>query len=460
MGIVDRWRRFVGADQERYSFADWLEQMSFNGTTYPLYGGSLYGNEEKIGGGFEAYVNGAYKSNGVVFACMLARLMLFSEARFAWRDLSSGRPGDITVPKDGRNPASGELDLLMHPWYGGTTGDLLARMIQDADLAGNAFVWRNGRELQRLRPDWVSIAYDGNPWDLGTSVSGYLYQEGGPQKGKDPVFKGRDSVAHFAPNPDPTSPWRGMSWLTPVIREIQADSAATAHKGSLFQHGATPNMVVKADTTVTKEIFDAQVKNYRESHEGASNAGKAWFLSAGWDPVVLGANLQQLDFKATQGAGETRIAAASGIHPVVVGLSEGMQGSALNAGNFNSARRLTADKTLRPLWRNVCGTLPQIVREPIGKELWYLEKDIAFLQEDQKDAAEIQQIQASTIKQLVDAGYEQQSVQAAVIAGDWSLLKHTGLFSVQLQPPGTTAPEPVPNQLPNGKVPADMPMGG
>jgi hypothetical protein len=28
---------------------------------------------------------------------------------------------------------------------------------------------------------------------------------------------------------------------------------------------------------------------------------------------------------------------------------------------------------------------------------------------------------------------------AAVSAQDWSLLKHTGLFSVQLQPPGTQA---------------------
>jgi hypothetical protein len=78
--------------------------------------------------------------------------------------------------------------------------------------------------------------------------------------------------------------------------------------------------------------------------------------------------------------------------------------------------------------------------------LWYDARDVPFLREDAKDAAEIQGVQSRTIRTLVDAGYTPASVMAAVRASDWSLLVHTGLFSVQLQEPGS--PESGPAALP------------
>jgi hypothetical protein len=76
---------------------------------------------EPIEANFQGYVQGAYKSNGVVFACMAARQLLFSEARFQFRQLRGGRPGDLF--------GSPELAILETPWTNGTTGDLLTRMI-------------------------------------------------------------------------------------------------------------------------------------------------------------------------------------------------------------------------------------------------------------------------------------------------------------------------------------------
>jgi hypothetical protein len=107
----------------------------------------------------------------------------------------------------------------------------------------------------------------------------------------------------------------------------------------------------------------------------------------------------------------------------------------LNAGNYNSARRSVADTTFRPLWRNAAASLAPIVPPPGGSELWYDEVGIAFLREDAEERAKIQQVKAATINALVIAGYETTSVVRAVEAEDMSLLQHTGLFSVQLQPP-------------------------
>jgi hypothetical protein len=72
--------------------------------------------------------------------------------------------------------------------------------------------------------------------------------------------------------------------------------------------------------------------------------------------------------------------------------------------------------------------------------LWYDDRDIAFLREDEKDRAEIQGLEARTIRTLLDAGYEGDSVIAAVLDSDWAKLQHTGLFSVQLQAPGAGQP--------------------
>jgi hypothetical protein len=232
--------------------------------------------------------------------------------------------------------------------------------------------------------------------------------------------------------------------LTPVAREIQSDRLATEHKAKFFENAATPNLHVKWPNPMTVEKFEKWVSLMEESHTGTHNAYKTLYTADGADVTVIGKDMQQLDFKAIQGAGETRLAAAAGVHPVIVGLSEGMQGSSLNAGNYQAAKRVFIDRTVRPLWRNVAGSLQTLVSAPSGSRLWYDDRDIAFLREDLQDRANVAQTHAITIRNLVDAGYEPTSVVQAVQNEDMSLLQHSGLFSVQLQPAGAEQPTPEP----------------
>ncbi|WP_062207964.1 phage portal protein [Streptomyces sp. NBRC 109706] len=421
--------------------------------------GGLMSDREQIAHSFEGYVEAGYKRNGPVFACILARQSVFSEARFQFQQMRSGRPAELFGTPD--------LSLLETPWPGSTTGELLVRMEQDASLAGNSY-WTTaddagrfgrsatgpGRRLARLRPDWVSLitgSHSGNPYALDARVVGYLYSPrstlatGGVGTGDGEVLLLPGEVAHYAPIPDPAARFRGMSWLTPVLREISADGAATAHRDSFFRNGARPSMVVKFDRETNAERFDQFVSRFKASHQGVENAFGTLFLGGGADVVPLTHDMRQLEFTQTQGKGEARIASAAGVPPSWVGFSEGMQGSALNAGNFTAARRRFADGTIRTLWRQAAGALAVLVNVPAGARLWFDARDIAFLREDRKDAAEIAGRQASMIRTLTDAGYTPASVTAAVMAEDWTLLQHTGLFSVQLQPPGTSQPAPAPN---------------
>lgn len=809
--------------EQRYTledYAGWLDSFAYNGLWYPaglqqtLVGDPRNEATERSSDGFQYVAATAYATNGVVFACMLVRMLVFSSIRFQWQRLRNGKPSDTYGTRD--------LRLLERPWPNGTTQDLLTRMIQDADLAGNSYWTVNsslarlgtqdpGSELVRLRPDWVEIVGRKRTMNRGRNSRtplvnrgegfvgwekvGYVYTEGGPGASEPVVFT-VDEVAHYAPIPDPMAVFTGMSWITPILREIQADKEMTRHQRKFFEQGApqpldakiltpdgwstmgdmrvgsrvigsdgkphevvavypqgvkdiyrvtfsggatvectrdhlwsvasiadrrkgitrtmtlgeiidggvryasgpakwsvplvtpvefdpqgdlpvhpyllgsllgdgsfrigngegsatitlathiddadeqqeaigvllpdgvqikrrdrggwsefrfvreagiyrnplaaairdlgllnklgyekliprrymlasvnervallqglldtdghvdkrqpntitftstsrdlaaqvaelanglggigtvrksreatgttraqwvaritrlpewitpfrlqrkvdvyrptrrggayryiqsvelvdrreaqciavdcddhlyvtdgyvlthnTPNMVIKhfpGAPGVQGPSIDA-IKRFAQELDKASagteNAYKTLHLYPGAEATVVGANLRDIDFKEVRGGGETRIAAAAGVPPVIVGLSEGLE--AATYSNYSQARRRFADGTMHPLWQNAAGTLEDVLTIPDdASRLWYDATHVPFLREDEKDAAEIARVRAETINSYITAGYEPDSVVAAVEADDPRLLVHSGLYSVQLQQPG------------------------
>lgn len=436
-----------------------MATFSVGGQTYtvPLQTTMPGQKAEAIGNNFEGYVSGGLMGNGVIFGLTSVRVRVFSEARFQYQRFHGGRPGELWGDQS--------LSILETPWPGGTTGDLLAQMLLHADFAGNAYITQVNGQLVALRPDWVEIILGSRMWGGGTvgfEKLGYRYWQGGRNSGARPVIFLPDDVAHFAPQPDPVASYRGMSWLTPVVREVMADGAATAHKLKFFENAATPNLAVSLKEITDPDQFGAFVDAMDETHKGWDNAYKTLYLGGGADVTVIGTDLGQLDFKGVQGFGETRLAQAAGVPPTVACLSEGMQGSSLNAGNFGQARRQFADTTMSALWRNAAGSLATLISPPDpASRLWYDTRDIPFLREDQKDQSDIQASQAAAIRQLIDAGFEAQTVIAAVTANDFTLLQHTGLFSVQLQAPLSADQQPT-EQDPamNGAAAQPAPPGG
>lgn len=431
------WQRALGttATASRSSFDDFF---SFGGFQYPSLNTTMKGSsEEAPASNFQSYVDWAYKGSGPVFAATAARMRIFSEAKFLWRE----RRDD---GRDGQMFDSPELDVLRRPWPGGTTGDLLARMEQHGSLAGQAFVrrirTRGGPDrLSILRPDWVTIVLGSqenveHPDEAAdTTVVGYQYTPKGVGRS---TFFIPEEVAHYAPTPDPSANFRGLSWLTPVIREIQGDKSATRHKVQFYDNAATPNMALKFETGVTREQIEGFKELFEAEHQGIANAYKTLFLGGGADVTAIGQDFKQMDFRNVQGLGETRIFEAAETHPVIVGSAEGMQGSSLNSGNFAQIRRRFADGTMKPLWRNVASSLEVLFTAPEQSYLTVDLRDVAFLRADAKEEAETFGKRATAIRTLTDGGFTPESVIAAVDNLDLTQLEHTGLLPVQQQKPG------------------------
>lgn len=381
---------------------------------------------ESLGNDFQSYATIGFSGNGPVFAVMHARLRLFGEATFKYRNLADKLLwGDQS------------LMLLESPWPGGTTQDLLGRMIQDADLAGNAYVHRlSDTRLERLRPDWVKILsaeiVDPVTGHSYKEVVGYAYTEGGQG---DPVFYTVDEVAHWSPVPDPLSPSRGMSWLTPVVREINADLAMSLHEQKFFENAATPNLLIKYTGKVDPDWIRKLKDQINSTHGGVENSHKTLVLDEGADVTVIGSKFTDMGFGDLRQAGEVRIASAGGVPPIVAGLQGGLDASTM--ANYSAAYRNFADSTMFPLWRGACAALDKFLTHRPDAELWFDTRDIPALRDAEMDRQKGNAQLSIAVMNLVNAGYDPETVVSAVVSGDMTLLKHTGLISVQLLKPNT-----------------------
>jgi phage portal protein BeeE len=440
VGLLERISERRGGGRKSWSQSPFWE---LDAARFPLFG-SFARDQERIENDFESFVQGAYKGSGPVFAAIDRRQQVFSQVSFQWQRMRGSRPGELV--------GSEELRLLEEPWPNGTTGELLAHMESDASIAGNFFATTvdesgrigraarrdDGRRIARMRPDWVTMVIDapsGNPWGIDARVVGYMFSP--PENGgRDPLILLPSEVVHYSPKPDPVARFRGMSWLTPIIKEVMGDRAATDHKLRFFENGALHSVALKYPPgTTIKQLREAK-GFYDAEHRGGDNAYKALFI-AGADPVPMSMDFRQMDFKVTQGAGETRVATASGVPAAILGISEGLAGSSLNAGNFGAARRLFVDTTIRDLWAKAAPSLQVLLTSP-GRDvrLWYDDRDIPFLREDARDDADIRNKDAQTLRELVDAGWEPDAAVGYIRAGgDLSVLvgHHSGRFSVQLQ---------------------------
>lgn len=390
---------------------------------------------------FREFALNGYASNSVIFGLIDKRMSVFSEATFKYRRLSDKRLfGDPSLRK------------LEEPWPDGSTGDLLNRMEQDASLAGNAYIRDTVDYVERLRPDYVTIVSRIELDPRGEQVRrvvGFAYTPW-EDTDRDDAFYPVAEVAHWAPTPDPLANFRGMSWLTPVVREINGDVRMTEYREAFFRNAATPNIVIRYSQKIDPKRIDRLKTMLRERHTGTEGAFGTLVLDEGADLTVVGRDMAGSAFDALQSAGETRIAQASGVPALVAGLREGLQASQI--GEYQQALRAFVDLKMRPNWRSGCAALQKLVVVPPGAQLWYDTSDVSAIQQGEKDRADTSFQQVQAISQLVMQGFTAESAVRAVVAGDMSLLEHTGAQSVQVQP-GTSQPNPPPSAQINGKAP-------
>ncbi len=88
------------------------------------------------------------------------------------------------------------------------------------------------------------------------------------------------------------------------------------------------------------------------------------------------------------------------------------------------------------MWGWAAEALSPIVQVPANAILACDVRDVAFMKDDETDAAKIRQLDATTINTLYMAGYDPDAIIEAVTADDFTRLAgtHSGALPVQVHP--------------------------
>lgn len=417
------------------------ESVTFNGNTYAVASTIQGSAPDRADRTFTDLVSKVHEKSGVIPAAVYARSVLMSQLRF--------RHAPWTLPLTSVSPAGGQSRGLRSLNASGRA-HLLMQLETDIAYAGNAFLVRGtGNSLHRLDPSRVTYVLGSNmmpgwngdldqfvPPDM--TVIGIVYNPNADRtetRGSVAYLPGE--YAHWMPEPDPASPWKGTAWVASITAEAALEGQIVDHQQKFFERGTVPSLVFLSEGLEDEELSAAS-ERMNQSYGGTSNAFKNLFLSNVTDVRDVSTDFSKIGFDGLHGSIEVAVAMRSRIPAAILGTRDSLSGSSLNAGNFSSARRLLTDAWLSPHAWSLCEALEVLAPPRSGADV-VLAPDLSnvmFLQEDALDQATILQAQMATIRSAVDSGFDPEDAVARVVAGDLSGLVHTGLASVQLQPLG------------------------
>lgn len=335
----------------------------------------------------------AYGLNALVYSCVRLLAQSVPEAPLiAYRQLRDGE----------REPLGWdhELQRLIHQPNELMTEYEMVEMIEThLDLAGRAFLWKqranNGRPLALwpLRPDRVGPIYSTSDVDGERVLGGWSYAM--PGSG-DRIMIAREDVIAFN-FPDPAGETGGMvEGLGPTMvlaREIAADNEATSFVGALLANYAQPSMVIKTKIPIADEKTARALKSAFMRQLGGAHRGEPAVLDADTTIEKLSFNLQELEFPGLRANAETRVAAAYGVPPILVGLKAGLDRATYS--NMQQARAYFAQTTLRNRWRRYGDQFTNDLAKEFGDDFV-----LAF---DDTRVASLAESRAAEVKPLADA---------------------------------------------------------
>jgi HK97 family phage portal protein len=245
-------------------------------------------------------------------------------------------------------------------------------MLTYAPTGGNAYakiVANNGGEPTELWPyhDMVMWPVPGRM----TWIDHYAYSlDNGHHVEDIPI----EEIVHFKWAIDPETPWKGLSALGPVGREVDTDNELTRYMIRLLQNDAVPRGVLTIPQGVPVSPADKEtIKQDWRLKFGGLNRGDISVLSGGMQYQRVGLDMAELALDALHGVPEARIASAYGVPAIVAGLNIGLTRSTYS--NFEEARKMFTEQTLVPLWRAMASEIQQSV-VPLFRRPCYVDFDL------------------------------------------------------------------------------------
>ena len=278
------------------------------------------------------------------------------------------------------------LDLLESPtpWQGGA--DLLAASMVDWNLYGEGY-WLlvgPGKEPQEL---WWRPASSMTPkLDRNGYLSHYEYRVDGQV-----VRLETDDVFQFRRRQSPDNPWRGVSPLQSLGKEIWTDTQAAIYSAAMAKNLGMPGWiaspkVIPEDSDVSATEIETTRDYLRDEYAG-ENRGKPMVTSIPMDIHRMAFNPEEMHLDGLHNFSEQRVTGMFRLPAAVVGFGTGLEQTTENA-TLVQYEKQAWQTGLKPIHRSMSSQVSRGILPLFGLDVkqWRLRfnfDDIEVLQEDQ-----------------------------------------------------------------------------
>ena len=316
-----------------------------------------------------------YAGHALVYACVRKIALSAAEPVLRVRRREGG-VARVVEP----HPA---LDLLDAPNPFCTGHDLTHAVVSRLLLTGKAYVWKwrggNGAvgELWPVPSSWVRPNYgEGN-----RLIESYSVAQG---RGRSLTVPAGDMVhLRFI---DPATLTEGIGPLQAAQHDHQLDVERQTYLVEFLRNAPIPGMKLRVKGNLTQRQRD-DLRAALADKSGRGKRGSPLVLEGDADAEMIGA-AGDMDWPGLTALSESRICAAFGVPPILVGARVGLDRSTF--ANYEEARRSFYAETLRPLWRMMESALTAGLLRAEGhaeEELFYDLDGVQELQEDRDKRA-------------------------------------------------------------------------
>lgn len=144
----------------------------------------------------------------------------------------------------------------------------------------------------------------------------------------------------------------GLGPLQAVANEVAADNEATKFVGSVLANYGQPGWAIRLKRQIRDENEAKIVKDGFMDEFGGTNRGRPMLLDADAELEKLSFTLTELEFPNLRMIAESRIAAAFGVPPILIGLFVGLKHAASRA-NIEQSREIFTETTCTAWWRRI-----------------------------------------------------------------------------------------------------------
>ena len=312
----------------------WYEKMNpFTNTVKKDIGGddgrmwTQYNSTVTGGSSLQSYIN-SYGNVGWVFACVQRISSALADTEWILK-----KKGDDTIIN-----AHPILDLLnfVNPFHTGM--EMMEQTQTYIDLVGEAF-WlvlkdMAGRpsEIWVINPEKMKVVPSKKDY-----IAGYVYSNA-----EQSIPLDTDDVIHIK-MPNPSNPYRGLSAVSSIMSDVDAEKFSSQYNKAFFQNSAEPSGIIQFDGVLNQQQYDRLKFQWQAQHQGVSNAHKIAILEGGASWSTTGISQRDMQFKELRLMNRDVILGAFGMPLSILGISE-----TVNRANAESSEYTFARWVVRP----------------------------------------------------------------------------------------------------------------